>query len=41
MFLVKPSNFSTSDKGFMRRNLMDLFRYANGFAVVYLNCIVA
>jgi tRNA(Leu) C34 or U34 (ribose-2'-O)-methylase TrmL len=41
MFLVKPSNFSTSDKVFMRRNLMDLFRYANVFAMVCLKCIVA
>ena len=41
MFLVKPSNFSTSDKIFMRRNHMGLFRYANVFAMVYLKCIVA
>jgi len=41
MFLVKPSNFSTSDKVLVRRNHMDLFRYANVFAMVYLKCIVA
>jgi len=41
MFLVKPSNFSTSDKVFMRRNRMDLFRYANVFAMFYVKCVVA
>jgi tRNA(Leu) C34 or U34 (ribose-2'-O)-methylase TrmL len=41
MFLVKPSNFTTSDKVFMRRNHMDLFRYANVFAMFYLKCILA
>lgn len=41
MFLVKPSNVSTSDKVSMRRNYMDLFKYANVFATFYLKCIVA
>jgi hypothetical protein len=41
MLLVKPSNLSTSDKAFTRRNHMDLFRYANVPAIGYLKCLIA